>query len=100
MAALAYLLPPVTGVIAYFRGRDPRVRFHGLQALLFGALWPLALYAGSAVGPGATFGAFVAGLGLWVILLAGTAIGRDPSLPGLRGVLRGAAARPPGGRAL
>ncbi|MEA2446774.1 MAG: hypothetical protein QOK47_411, partial [Actinomycetota bacterium] len=45
MAALAYLLPPVTGLIAFLFAIDPRLRFHGLQSVALGAVWPVAIYA-------------------------------------------------------
>jgi uncharacterized membrane protein len=77
MAALAYVLLPLSGMLAYFNGASPRMRFHGLQAILLGLLWPAALYAGSAVSPTATRA--VAGLGaaLWLLLMVTAAAGVD-----------------------
>jgi uncharacterized membrane protein len=95
MAALAYLLPPVSGLIGYFTSSDARTRRHGLQSVLFGFLWPAALYAGSAVTPGATQIAFFVGAALWVVLLAATALGRDPHLPGTGRVFERWAAESP-----
>lgn len=95
MPALAYLLMPVTGTIAYFSGRTPRTRFHGLQAVVVGVLWPAALYAGSAISPEATRIAFAAGAVVWLVLLLGTAVGRDPTLPVVGRVLKRWAANPP-----
>ena len=83
VAAFAYLLLPVTGLVAYLFG-DERARFHGLQAILFGALWPLGLYAASALAPGATRAVFAAGAVVWLGAILATAMGRDPALPGLR----------------
>ncbi len=84
MAALAYLLPPLSGLLAYSLGRDQRVRFHGLQAVVFGFLWPVAIYAGSLAGPIGTRITFALGVLIWIGLLVVTALGRDPRLPGGR----------------
>jgi uncharacterized membrane protein len=88
VAALAYLLLPVTGTIAYFSARSDRTRFHGLQAVVVGVAWPLLLYAASAVDVMATRVVFALGVILWLTLMIGTAVGRDPALPGLGRVLR------------
>ena len=98
MAALAYLLLPVSGLIAYMKGRTVRVRWHGLQAITLGVAWPAALYVCSWVSPGATQGAFIAGAGAWVVLMVAAAAGREVGVPGLKGVLERAARRPPGTR--
>ena len=92
MAALAYLLPPLSGLLAYSLGRDQRVRFHGLQAVAFGFLWPVAIYAGSLAGPTGTRITFALGVLIWIGFLVVTALGRDPRLPGgrrLRSLSRG-----------
>ena len=81
MAGLAYLLLPVSGALAYFNGRKPRTRFHGLQAVLLGILWPAALYAGSAVSPDATFIVAVAGAVIWIAFMLIALLGKDPRLP-------------------
>ncbi len=80
MAGLAYLLLPVTGLLAYFGGRG-RTRLHGGQAVVLGVLWPAVLYACSAWTPSATQVAFVAGTVLWLGFLIAAAAGRDPKLP-------------------
>lgn len=91
MATFAYLLLPITGLVALLSGRDARTRFHGLQAISLGLLWPVALYA-AALGPSVAVQAvFVAGALVWLVFLFGTALGRDPRLPGL-GRLLGAVA--------
>lgn len=87
MAALAYALLPVTGLIAFATAAQPRVRFHGLQAIALGLAWPLFLYAAGAVSALATQIVFGAGLLLWMGLLIATLLGRDPRLPGLARVL-------------
>jgi uncharacterized membrane protein len=98
MAALAYVLLPVTGLLAFSMGTG-RVRFHGLQAIIFGLVWPLLLLAASFSAPIATQVVFVVGCIVWVWLLLATALGRDPALPGLRGALvEGAGADPLAGR--
>jgi uncharacterized membrane protein len=95
MTALAYIFPPISGLIAYLRGTSGRTRFHGLQAVLLGLLWPLSLLAGSLISPGVTQAAFAVMAVLWLVALFGTAIGRNPSLPGIRGVIANAAASSP-----
>jgi uncharacterized membrane protein len=84
MAALAYLMLPLSGVIAFLFAADPRVRFHGMQAIVFGLLWALALYGGAALSPTLTRVVAAVGALIWVVLLGATAAGRDPALPGLR----------------
>ena len=95
MAALAYVLPPVSGLIAYFNSSSARARLHGLQSIAFGFLWPAALYACSALTPGATQVAFIVGAATWLLLFAVTALGRDPRVPGTGRVLERWAAEPP-----
>lgn len=87
MAALAYLFPPISGLIAYFMGRDERVRYHGMQAVIFGLVWPMAIYGCSRISPGATQVAFFAGAAMWLLLFALTAFGLNPRLPGTGPIL-------------
>jgi uncharacterized membrane protein len=77
MPALAYVLLPVSGMLAYFNGTSVRMRFHGLQAIVLGALWPAALYGGSAISPTATRAVAIAGAALWLLLMVTAALGRD-----------------------
>ncbi len=95
MAALAYFVPPVSGLIAFLTGRSESVRLHGLQAVLLGAAWPASLFVSSWISPRATQGVFVVYAVVWLTLIAGTALGKNPTLPGLGDLLRQAAARPP-----
>lgn len=88
MAALSYLFPPLSGLIAYFKSSTARGRFHGLQASLFGFLWPAALYGTAAITPGATQIAFFVGAATWLLLFVATALGKDPCVPGTGNVLR------------
>lgn len=88
MAALAYLVLPVTGLVAYFSGRSPRVRWHGLQAIVIGALWPALLYLAAAANESLVLPVAAGGAVVWLLFLAGAAIGRDPSLPWLGQKLR------------
>jgi uncharacterized membrane protein len=88
MAGLAYLLLPVTGLIAYFTGGNARSRFHGLQAIAIGLLWPVLLYAASFITAGLTQVVFGAGGLIWLVFLIGASIGRDPKIPGLWNALR------------
>lgn len=96
MAALAYVLLPLSGLTAFFMASSPRVRLHGLQSVLIGALWPGALYAGSAITPGATQAVFVAGVLIWLVIMGAAALGIDLWLPGIGGPVARAAglARP------
>jgi uncharacterized membrane protein len=82
VTVVAYLLPPVTGLVAYFRGRNDRVRFHGLQSVAFGVAWPTALYGADLVGRSAVLFVAAAGAAAWLYLMIGAASGRDPRLPG------------------
>ncbi|MDQ3785143.1 MAG: hypothetical protein M3360_09785 [Actinomycetota bacterium] len=95
MAALAYLLLPISGGIAYFFAKSPRVRLHGLQAALLGALWPAALYAGARVSPGVTQAVFVVMGVIWLVVMASAAVGKDLWFPGL-GRLLNRVGDPPG----
>ena len=94
MTTLAYVLLPLSGIAAFLAGGSVRTRVHGLQAILFGTLWPLALYGASELSAGATKVVFAVGALIWGIFLVGTLIGRDPMIPGLRGVLTRAASDP------
>ncbi len=96
MAALAYLLPPLSGLLAYLNARSARVRFHGLQSVTLGVIWPAALWSCSWISPTAVQVAFAAGALVWLFLLVVTAAGRDPRLPAGRW-LRRAAEVPPRG---
>jgi hypothetical protein len=97
MSALAYLVPPITGLFAYLKGNSQRVRLHGLQSVALGLLWPSALYVGSWISPTATMVVFVVFATLWVGLIVATAFGFDPVMPGSRRALSKATAVPPWG---
>jgi uncharacterized membrane protein len=97
MAALAYLLLPVTGLCAYLKGSNERIRWHGLQAIVLGVVWPAALYAGAWISPGVTQAVFVVGAAIWLALIVATALGKDVPLPLIGGWLRRAASVPPAG---
>ena len=94
MATLAYVLLPLSGIAAFLGGGSVRTRMHGLQAIVFGTVWPLALYGASEISPGATKAVFLVGALIWGVFLIGTLLGRDPMIPGLRGPLMRAAADP------
>lgn len=87
MAALAYALLPVSGLIAFLTAADARVRFHGLQAIALGLIWAVALYAAAVVSALVTQLVFAAGMIVWLGFLLATWGGRDPKLPGLGRVL-------------
>jgi uncharacterized membrane protein len=95
VAALAYVLLPVSGLIAYLTGSTPRTRFHGLQAIALGAVWPILLYAATWTSPGVTQVVFLFGLLSWIALLVAAALGRDLELPLLGSRLRKIAEMPP-----
>ncbi len=82
-AALAYVLLPVTGLIAYVTGVEARTRFHGLQAIVLGLVIPVALYVTALGPPVAVQIAFALGMGSWLAFIVMTAAGRDPKLPWL-----------------
>ena len=91
MAAFAYLLPPVTGLIVYLTARDQRGRLHGLQSIAIGFSWPVLLYA-AALGPAVVVQAvFVVGALVWLGFFVVALIGRDPTIPWLGGKLADAA---------
>ncbi len=98
MAALAYLLPPVTGLFAYLLGSRERTRRHGLQSVAFGLLWPAALFGAAALSPGTVQAGFVVGALMWVGMLLTTAVGLDLHLPGTARWLGAASAESPSGR--
>ena len=81
-AGLAYLFLPVTGLVAYLTGADPRTRFHGLQAIVVGLLWPVALYVAALGPPALVQFVFVAGALVWLVFLSATLAGRNPRIPG------------------
>ena len=87
MAALAYVLLPLSGLIAFLTAEDARVRFHGLQAIALGLLWPVLLYVAAAASERITQAVFGLGLAVWLGYLLGTLVGKDPRLPGVSGAL-------------
>ncbi len=91
MAALSYLLLPITGLLSLTLGSEARTRFHGLQAIVFGLVWAVALYGGAEATPAVTKAVFAVGATVWLGLLVTTALGRDPTLPGIGPVLQRAA---------
>lgn len=97
MAGLAYLFLPLTGLAAYMKGRDARTRFHGLQAILFGFLWTVALFGCSEVSPLATVVCFGIGGLVWLGLMIPAFFGKDVRLPLVGRLLQRASLEPPGG---
>ena len=89
---MAYVLLPVTGLVAYLSGTDARTRFHGLQAIAIGLVWPLLLYA-AGLGPAVAVQiVFAGGLLVWFGFLIATVARRDPRLPAVGGMLERLAA--------
>ncbi len=95
MTGLVYLFPPLTGLIAYFTSGNARTRWHGLQSVVLGFLWPAGLYAGALISATATQVAGALGASAWLTFVIGTGIGRDLSIPYLGPVLRLWAAESP-----
>jgi uncharacterized membrane protein len=83
VATLAYLLLPLTGLCAFVLSHRPRVRRHGLQAIVIGTSWAVLLYVASALSSAVTLAVFASGTIVWLGFLVGTALGRDPQLPGV-----------------
>ncbi len=81
VAALAYVLLPVTGAFAFLLSGSVRTRSHGLQAIVLGTVWPLLLFGASALTAVLTWVVAVVGALAWLAFLVLTAIGRDPKLP-------------------
>ena len=92
MPALAYVLLPLSGTIAFLLGGSRRMRFPGLQSIALGAVWAVAAYAASWISPRLTQGVFVVGSLVWLGVIVGTLLGRDPRIPG-SAILERAAAR-------
>ena len=83
MAAAAYLLLPISGLLAFLLGSSGRVRAHGLQAIVIGFAWPLLLVVASAVAAVVTQIVAVGGLVVWLLFMVLAGLGRDPRLPGI-----------------
>ena|SRR5687767_8120314 len=81
MAALAYVLLPISGMAAYFLSTTERGQFHGAQAVALGFVWPVALYGSSFFAPVATQMVFAIGMIVWIGLIVATAVGKDLRLP-------------------
>jgi uncharacterized membrane protein len=83
-SGLSYVLTWLTGLIFYLIDKRPEVRFHAMQAIVYGAIWTLvAIVRPYMPGPiGALFGvvlfAFFIG---WIILLIQGFQGRHFKLP-------------------
>jgi uncharacterized membrane protein len=95
MAGLAYILLPVSGAIAYFNARSPRIRFHGLQAIALGLVWPAALYGASAVSVRASQLVWAIGAIAWMALMLPAAFGKDLKIPVVGKLLQRAAVQSP-----
>lgn len=93
MAAIAYSLLPLSGLIAFLVAKDPRVRFHGLQAIVVGTVWAGAIYVGSWLSSLVVRGVFVVGGLVWLALMATALFGLDVKLPGIGNALRRLAIR-------
>ena len=81
MAALAYLLLPISGMAAYFLSTTERGQFHGAQAVALGFVWPVALYGSSFFAAVVTQIVFAIGTLIWIGLIVATAVGKDLRLP-------------------
>ncbi|MQB00485.1 MAG: hypothetical protein GEU78_09380 [Actinobacteria bacterium] len=83
MAALAYLVPPLTGLWAFTCGTDARAKAHGFQSIVLGTLWPVGLYVGSWITPGATQAIGVLFAVAWLTLILSAALGSGLVATGL-----------------
>ena len=88
MRAFAYVLPPISGMAAYLSSNDARTQAHGLQSVVLGGVWPLALWLASVISATATRAIFICFLVLWVAMLLTAALGRDVMIPWLRTAIR------------
>jgi uncharacterized membrane protein len=95
MAALAYVLLPISGLLAYFNGSTARMRWHGLQAIAIGTLWPAALYAASAISTRASQVVWAAGAIGWLVMMVLAGAGKDARIPIIGRVLQRLAAESP-----
>jgi uncharacterized membrane protein len=92
VATFAYLFLPVSGLIVYLGGSSARARFHGLQAIVIGLVWPIALYGGALISPGVTQVVFIVGVLAWLGFSIATLAGLNPRIPYLGRVLERSAA--------
>lgn len=90
MAALAYLFPPVSGLLVYLTGRTAHVRFHGLQSIVLGVAWPASMWVASVFPAEVVAATALLGAAAWLVLLIGTATGKNPRVPGAGLLLRAA----------
>lgn len=89
MAALAYLLPPVTGLVALIYGRSVRARLHGARSVALGVVFPAGLYLASLLSPPLAVSIVaVAGVAVWVTWAGFAAAGREPRMPELDALRR------------
>ena len=82
VAALAYVLLPLSGVVAFLFGSTERMRFHGLQAIALGTIWAVLAYEASWLAPIATAIVFVAGALAWLAAMVTALLGVDLRFPG------------------
>ncbi len=97
-SGLAYVLTFITGIIFLLTDKRPEVRYHSMQAILFGVVWLVISLAGRYIGIGllglvfwlASIGMFV----LWIVLMIQGFQGNHFKLPVLGDLAEQQAAKP------
>jgi uncharacterized membrane protein len=97
-SGLAYVLTIITGIIFLLTDKRPEVRFHSMQAILFGIVWVVISFLSSAVRLGllsvllwlASIGMFV----LWIVLMIQGFQGNHFKLPIIGDLAEQQAAKP------
>ena len=97
-SGLAYVLTFITGIIFLLTDKRPEVRYHSMQAILFGVVWLVISLAGRYIGIGllgllfwlASIAMFV----LWIVLMIQGFQGNHFKLPVLGDLAEQQAAKP------
>jgi len=97
-SGLAYVVTIITGIIFLLTDKRPEVRFHSMQAILFGIVWVVIGFLSSGVRLGllsvlfwlASIGMFV----LWIVLMIQGFQGNHFKLPIIGDLAEQQAAKP------
>jgi len=97
-SGLSYVLTFITGLIFFFTDRRPEVRFHAMQAILFGATWAAVSILNSIIAVTLIdlllFLVSLAFFVVWIVLMIQGFSGRHFKLPVLGDVAEQQAAKP------